>query len=193
MSFSENLYFIALIPRRELRGRITLIKQDFANRFNSKYALRVYPHITLKAPFKLPTNAHDKLLNWFNNLQIQQNQFSIQLKNFGAFPNKKSPVLYIQPMVNLPILRLQNKILLGFIENISDIVDKSDLEYKPHCTVAYKDLTPDMFTEAWSEYQHKTFDACFEVDAVYLLQHDSKKWNIISTHTLGQAVTNAGF
>ena len=188
MPHSENLYFIALIPRRELRERITLIKQDFANRFNSKVALRVYPHITLKAPFKLPIYAHDKLINWFNNLQIQQSQFSIQLKNFGAFPNKKSPVVYIHPIVTPSILRIQNKILLGFIENISDMVDKSDLEYKPHCTVAYRDLSPEMFTKAWSEYQHKTFDASFEVDSIYLLQHDSKKWNIIATHNLQQNV-----
>lgn len=30
MTHLENLYFIALIPRRELRERITLIKHDFA-------------------------------------------------------------------------------------------------------------------------------------------------------------------
>jgi len=180
----ENLYFIALIPKRELREKITTIKQDFATRFNSSKALKVYPHITLKAPFKLPADAHDKLLNWFNNLQIQQNKFSIGLKNFGAFPNKKSPVVYIHPIATPSILRLQNKIMIGFIENISDMVDKSDLGYKPHCTVAYKDLSPEMFAKAWEEYKHKSFDATFEVDAFFLLQHDSKKWNVISTSNL---------
>src|SRR5947209_8422873 len=126
MPFLENLYLIALIPKRELREKITAIKQDFAGRFNSSKALKIYAHITLKAPFKLPTDAHNKLLNWFNNLQIEQHQFSIELKDFGAFPNKKSPVVYIHPISTTAILRLQNKILIGFIENISDIVDKSD-------------------------------------------------------------------
>ncbi len=32
----ENLYFIALIPKRELREMITTFKNDFANKFNSK-------------------------------------------------------------------------------------------------------------------------------------------------------------
>ena len=51
--------------------------------------------------------------------------------------------------------------------------------------VAYSYFTPEMFTKAWSEYQQKTFDASFDVNAVYLLQHDSKKWNVIATHNLG--------
>ena len=186
----ENIYFIALIPRRELRQQITAIKQDFANRFNSSKALKVYPHITLKAPFKLSTDAHDKLLNWFSNLKIQQNQFSIQLNSFGAFPNRKSSVLYIHPVVTPSILRLQNKIILGFIEGISEIVDKSDLDYKPHCTVAYRDFSPDMFSKAWEEYKHKKFDALFDVDAFYLLQHDSEKWNIIATYKLNNELVS---
>lgn len=76
----ENLYFIALIPRRELREKITLIKQDFANRFNSKTALKVYPHITLKAPFEKPAAMHQQIIDWFEKLQINQHKFIIELK-----------------------------------------------------------------------------------------------------------------
>jgi hypothetical protein len=32
----ENLYFIALIPKRDLREKINVFKNDFANRFDSK-------------------------------------------------------------------------------------------------------------------------------------------------------------
>ena len=186
--FKENLYFIALIPKRELRENITAFKQDFASRFNSSKALKVYPHITLKAPFKLVDTDHEKLLQWFSHLHVNQKPFTIELKNFEAFTNKKSPVLYIHPIATQPLLWLQIKIILGFIENISDTVDKSDLVFKPHVTVAYRDLSPEMFAKAWEEYKHKKFDAEFEVDAFYLLQHDSKKWNIISTYNLRQEV-----
>ncbi len=184
----KNLYFIALIPKRELREKITAIKQDFASRFNSSKALKVYPHITLKAPFKLVPSDHEKLLQWFAHMDINQKPFAIELKNFEVFANKKSPVVYIHPIATQPLLWLQIKIILGFIENISDIVDKSDLEFKPHSTVAYKDLSPEMFAKAWKEYQHKKFNAIFEVNAFYLLQHDSKKWNIIATYDLTQEV-----
>lgn len=190
MPYTENLYFIAIIPKRELREKINAFKQDFANRFNSSKALKVYPHITLKAPFKLLPVDHEKLLQWFSHLHINQKPFTIELKNFGAFPNKKSPVVYIHPIATQPLMRLQNKIILGFVENISTIVDKSDIEFKPHATVAYKDLSPEMFSKAWEEYKHKPFTAEFEVDAFYLLQHDTKKWNVISTYNLHQDVTS---
>lgn len=38
--------------------------------------------------------------------------------------------------------------MISFITNTSEKVDNSDIEFKPHSTVAYKDLTPDMSTEA---------------------------------------------
>jgi 2'-5' RNA ligase len=188
MPYSENLYFIALIPKRELRERITAIKHDFATRFNSKTALKVYPHITLKAPFKLPANKHEQLLTWFNDLHIEQKKFSIELKDFGAFHNKNNPVIFIKPELSNNLEMLQEKITEGYISNISEEVNQVDIVFKPHITVAYRDLTPAMFTKAWSEYQHKTFDAFFDVDVVYLLQHDSKKWNIIATHNLNKEV-----
>ncbi len=184
----ENLYLIALIPNRELRTRITVLQKDFSTKFNSSKALKVYPHITLKAPFKKLATNHQKIIEWFDNLQINQHKFTITLKDFGSFPNKKSPVVYINPIASEELLQLQEEIMISFITNISDVVDKSDIKFKPHCTVAYRDLSPEMFIKAWSEYQHKTFDASFDVDAVYLLQHDSKKWNIIATHNLSASV-----
>lgn len=186
----ENLYFIALIPRRELRERITLIKHDFANRFNSKTALKVYPHITLKAPFKTSANAHGELVSWFADLRIAQNTFTIKLNNFGAFQNKNNPVIYINPIITKELKFLQEELIASFSSLFPGDLHKVDIDFKPHCTVAYRDLTPEMFSKAWNEYQHKTFDATFEVDAFYLLQHDSKKWNIIATQNLNKAVAS---
>ena len=76
------------------------------------------------------------------------------------------------------------------LENISNEVDKSDIGFNPHMTIAYRDLSPELFQQAWHEYKHKKFEAEFEVDAFYLLQHDSKKWNIISTNNLNQEVVS---
>ena len=187
---TENLYFIAIIPKRELREKITAIKQDFANRFNSKTAVKVYPHITLKAPFKLPATSHNELIKWFTDLHILQNAFTVTLKNFGAFDNKRNPVVFVQPVIAHSLQSLQQQLLASFSSAFPTHVYPVDKEFHPHMTVAYRDLTPEMFKQAWSEYQHKLFDAVFEVDAVYLLQHDSKKWNIIATHDLAQDVTS---
>ena len=180
----ENLYFMALIPKRELREKINVFKQDFANRFNSCKALKVYPHITLKAPFKCVENAHKELVQWFNQLHIPQKPFSIVLKNFGAFENSRSPVVYINPMHSKELQFMQKEIIASFSSLFPGDLNKVDVDFHPHVTVAYRDLEPAMFEKAWKEYKLKSFNEEFEVDAFYLLQHDSQNWNIIATYTL---------
>lgn len=180
----ENLYFIALIPNRELRDKITLLKQDFANRFNSNKALKVYPHITLKAPFKCKETAHRELVNWFDGLKIKQQAFSIRLKNFGAFENKNSPVIYVNPILNNELKYLQKELIASFSSLFPGDIHAVDINFHPHVTIAYRDLSPAMFKQAWEEYNEKVFDDVFDVNAFYLLQHDTKKWNIISTKNL---------
>jgi 2'-5' RNA ligase len=181
---SSTLYFIAIIPKREVREKITAFKQDFANRFNSTYALKVYPHITLKAPFKFSPNAHAELLRWFSDLHVLQKQFTIQLKDFGAFGNKRNPVVFVQPVVTKELQALQQQLIASFSSVFPGNTHPTDLDFHPHMTIAYRDLSPEMFNKAWNEYKNKSFDEAFEVDAVYVLQHDSKKWNIISAYNL---------
>ena len=184
MMHTENLYFIAIIPKKELREKITAFKQDFANRFNSKKALKVFPHITLKAPFKFSPGMHEELLRWFYDLHLLQKPFIVQLKNFGAFNNKRNPVVFVQPVITKELQALQQQLIASFSSVFPAHIHKTDLDFHPHITIAYRDLSFEIFMQAWSEYKYKSFDKIFEVDAVYLLQHDSKKWNIIATHNL---------
>ncbi|HEX5155291.1 MAG TPA: 2'-5' RNA ligase family protein [Parafilimonas sp.] len=184
MNKSENLYFIALIPQQELCDAINNFKNDFATRFKSKRALRLPPHITLKAPFKLAVNAHDGLIQWFANLGLTSKVFNIELKDFGAFQNGYHPVVFINPVMNTELSLMQKAIITSFKENYPEQAHPADLRFKPHLTVAYRDLTLQKFHEAWKEYKAKHFNAVFEVTGVYLLQHDTRQWNIIFKKSL---------
>ena len=180
----QNLFFIALIPFRHLRKQIRIFEYDIAERFNSFKALKVPPHITLKAPFICNDNAKHELLSWFSELRIFQKEFTIQLKDFEAFHNKQKPVIYINPVVTSELISLQKELIAGFGSLFPGYLNKVDVSFKPHVTVAYRDLTPEMFEKAWKEYQHKSFDAIFDVNALHLMQHDSKQWNLIASYNL---------
>lgn len=182
--FKEGLYFIALIPNRELREKIIRIEIDFEKRFDSSKALKVYPHITLKAPFKCSAGGRIELVTWFSELVIHQRPFLINLKGYGSFDNKKSPVIFINPVVTKELLNMQKELMIGFNSIFPGYVQPVDLKFTPHFTVAYRDLAPDKFEEAWKEYKDKSFNDVFEVNAIYLLEHDMKKWNVIATHGL---------
>src|SRR6476619_3234024 len=98
MSDRSNLYFIAIIPPDEICETVTIIKQDFADRFRSKKALKVVPHITLKAPFKFPASENIELLQLFALTPVLVHPFRQELKDFGCFANKRNPVIFIEPV-----------------------------------------------------------------------------------------------
>jgi 2'-5' RNA ligase len=185
MTGHPNLYFIAIIPPEEISAEVIVFKEDIANRFESKAALKVVPHITLKTPFKLPISEHEKLREWFKNMYVTAHSFSLELKDFGSFPKQLAPVIFIQPVANPSLHLLQKDILWSFKDHFPEVeLIKFETNYHPHMTVAYRDLHPDQFKKAWGEYKEKKYSVTFDVKDFHLLQHDGKKWNIIETHSL---------
>ena len=179
-----SLFFIALIPHKELRDKINKFKLDFSKRFESSKALKVYPHITLKAPFVCSDSSKRELIEWFSERRSRQKSFTIDLKGFGAFSNKEKPVVFVNPVINNELMKMQKELMAGFNAILPAYVHPVDLNFKPHITVAYRDLTPENFSRAWKEYKDKPFNDVFKVEAIYLLEHDRKKWNLIGTHNL---------
>jgi 2'-5' RNA ligase len=181
----ENLYFIAIIPPSEICKAITVFKQDFAGRFSCRAALKLVPHITLKAPFKLAPSEHTQLLDWFKTLEVPAHPFNIDLNGFDVFPKKSSPVIFVHAKMSAQLKALQTAIIASFKRAYSKIkIGDFEMNFMPHITIAYRDLQPGMFMEAWKEYRVKKYEAKIPVTDFHLLQHDEKKWNIIDTYSL---------
>jgi 2'-5' RNA ligase len=179
----ENLYFIAVIPPKEICDEIEIFKRDFADRFAAKESMKNVAHITLKAPFKLAVEQHDYLVKWFNDLSIEESPFELGLKNFDSFIDNL--VIFIKPVPAVSLVTLQQSVIRQFISGFPNIgVSKLELKFHPHITVAYRDLSAGKFADAWREYRSKEYSASFTVNEFYLLQHDTKRWNIIHTHKL---------
>lgn len=179
------LYFIALIPPENICQDITIFKEEMALRFNSKHALRTVPHITLKAPFEVAAEKYEQVVDWFKYMSITIKPFQQELKDFGAFDNKRNPVIFIKPVINNSLKFLQQQVLQNFKTAFPFIPPASnETKFHPHITVAYRDLSYTNFSEAWKEYASKRFEASFEVKNFHLLQHDGKKWNVIQQHAL---------
>ena len=181
----QNLYFIAIVLPEELAKQVVEVQRDIADRFQSRKALKVMPHITLKAPFPLLAADHDYLLQWFSNLTIKISSFDVDLRGFDSFRNPKHPVIYIKPVPNLDLMDLQKALIRQFYTAFnSSAASGTEASFKPHVTVAYRDLEPEAFNSAWPEFMTKPFSGSFLVSGFQLLQHDRRKWNVIATHNL---------
>lgn len=181
----EDLYYVALYLPEEHLDFINRYKLDFAHRFHSKEALKVKPHITIKNPFKFYQNEKDAVIKWFQKLYVNVPSFDISIKNFGAFHNKYSPVIFLDPICPVELYMLQKEVVTNFWSKFPDKIDMEfEKKFKPHVTIAYRDLAPENFEKAWNEYRFREHPISFKVNEFHLLKHDSKRWNIIDTYPL---------
>jgi 2'-5' RNA ligase len=181
----DILYFIALIPPEDVDAEITNIKQQIANIYNSRKALKVVPHITLKAPFKVSAENSAMVLRWFNNLQLSSSAFNVTLDGFNAFENKNNPVLFINPLLSNDLKMLQKEVMELFVGTFPQVrLSTHEHDFKPHITIAYRDLEYSRFVEAWAQYKTKPYNVTFKADSIYLLRHNGTSWEISAQHSL---------
>ena len=181
MANRTSLYFIAILPDDKISRELTSFKQDFADRFESKRALRIMPHITLKIPFRFPVDEHNELISWFEHLPLSQPAFNVQIHGFGSFKKKK--IIYAKPEVNPNLVNLQKE-LIGLLKlKYPHTVHCDDENFSPHMTIAYRDLSPYLFNSAWKEYENKQYHATFPVNEISLLEHNGS-WSVIAKKAL---------
>lgn len=171
-------YFIALLPPLGVQDAAMQIQQHFAEGYASRKAQNSPPHITLQPPFEWLMEQALPLEQSLSDFAHTQKSVSISLSGFAAFPPR---VIYINVLKTLELITLQTA-LAAYLESklgITDPVSKKRV-FKPHLTVAFRDLTRANFKAAWVEFQHQPFEFQFTVSALTLLMHNGQRWNAIA-------------
>ena len=172
----KSLYFIALIPDHEFRREVKKIKENIQESYGSGHALRSPAHITLHMPFKWRDDRIHILEKNLEDFAADRSGFTIELENFGSFPKrvifinvKESKALNILHTMLLKMAAQKLKLNNGRYRGMA---------FHPHMTIAFRDLKPAMFEEAWQEYQMKKLTHSFTVRSVFLLKHNGTAWDI---------------
>ncbi len=178
---NQQLFFIALLPPREVSQIATEIKQHFATIYDSKAALKSPPHITLQPPFKW--NLQDLGILKAKLKEFSQNQAPIPmiLDGFSAF---KPRVIYINVLKTKELLTIHQD-LIYYLEHTFNLVNNKEKSrtFSPHLTVGFRDLTKTNFYRAWSEFKDKKLNFEFIVPELTLLIHNGKKWEVEENFT----------
>lgn len=183
--YKESLYFIAIILPLVTASEIEIFRLEMAEKYNSKAALKVMPHITLKAPFKLSADGGRELLEWFKSVPVQASTFTIELNNFGSFDNSKNKVIYVRPHLSRQLAALHNDIIISFSTMYPHIRNSThEHMFNPHITIAYRDLSLENFQLAWDDYRYKTYLSNFVCDRISLLKHNGLRWEVIAENYL---------
>lgn len=169
-----SLFFIALLPPPEIQDYVTGIKQDFADRYASRAALKSPPHITLQPPFEWANANIPTLEKSIKTFASGSSSVPITLYGFAAFPPR---VIYVNVLKTQELLALQADLMAQM--ELLGIVDLSKTRpFAPHMTVAFRDLTKQNFRAAWTEFQHLPLHFEFTATQLTLLLHDGKRWDV---------------
>ena len=169
------LYFVAIVPEEPIYSEILSLKTEFRDRFNSSAALRSPPHITLHMPFQWKEEKEEQLLHSLDELAKLHQPFPVAIEDFGAFPPR---VIYVHIEECKPLNTLQKIVSRNAATNWN-IYPKSDSRpFRPHMTIAFRDLKKPKFFEAWKEFESRKYSAKIKVSNLCLLKHNGKTWDV---------------
>lgn len=179
MEPKKRLYMFAFMPPAELSGEIETVRHDFANKYGCKAALKPPVHITAYAPNwhteDLPERVKD-LHQW----AAERAPVRAELRNYAWFESPRSHVIYIHVERTKELADLHVSFLARLKKYLPEVVVMRG--YKPHITIGYRDISPEIFPEIKADYSTRTFDAAFEIRSLFLWEHDRKKWNVVDEY-----------
>jgi 2'-5' RNA ligase len=182
MEPTKQNYFIALLPPEPIRTEVTRLKEYCRDRYQTKAALRSPPHITLHPPFRWDSERLADLKQSLHRFANPQTQLPIKLEGFATFPKQ---VIFIDVERSPGLLSLHTN-LARHLEAELELVDAKakTRPFKPHMTIAFRDLSKAEFKHAWAEFKERSIAHAFLADALTLLVHDGKRWQINATFPL---------
>ena len=172
---SLKLYFVAIVPEEPVYSEVLAFKAEIRDRFNSSAALRSPAHITLHMPFQWKAEKEELLLDSLNNLASLHQSFQLSLVNFAAFPPR---VIYIHVIDSEALNTVQKEVHRNAATNWHIYPQPNSRPFKPHMTIAFRDLKRQMFHEAWQDFEQREYKAEFTVGDLCLLKHNGKSWDI---------------
>ncbi len=176
----DYLYFIALIPDETIQKEVTEFKRYAKAHFQSKRALRSPPHVTLIPPFRKTVAEEKTLIQQLSDFRFEAKALRINLVNFSAFPPR---VIYVDVEVTKELKLLEHALRI-YLEAAWEQKIKSYDTYRPHMTVAFKDLKRHQFDAAWAYFSDQQYERIFEANSFFLLRHEEKQWNVFKEFKL---------
>lgn len=170
----QRLYFIAILPPDDIAERVRAVKKEFVEKYDSKEAFRRPAHFTLQIPFKMPEQDEEVIIPQLIYFAEDQESFTVELAGFNHF---RDDVIFID-VDNPSQMKSLHGDLIDFLQNEMGFTNKmiGRKSLTPHMTVAYRDLTAENFQKAWEEFSNRPFNYSFEVNSIFLLKHDYKRW-----------------
>lgn len=174
---ASNLYFMAILTPEEVSTDITAAKNYIARQYHSEAALKSPPHITLVPPFHFESTRETELFRVTDEFAKENERFDCEIKDYGAFIPR---VIFADILPNKK-LEKHYRALNEYLEKTLNLKNRSTRfpTFSPHITVAFKDLSPENFYQAWDEFKARKIHFSFVAKCLAVLKHNGSKWEAV--------------
>lgn len=182
-----SLYLTAILPPSLLSEEIHDIRKEISERFSVFKALKPPVHITLYKPVSIDENTESRLIKLLRPVASSHSPFMQQLENYESFNNQ---TLYIRAVKSPELSALQKDIASVFNRNKIDPQPvKSKSSFTPHITIAYRDVSPEVFVSLWEDFKNRKFRRNYQTESFSILKHDGSQWNVLEEFRLSKPHT----
>ncbi len=102
---------------------------------------------------------------------------------FGAFPPK---VIFVKIEANQQVETLQNDLCQLMAQKMSiHNANYQNKPFRPHLTIAFRDLKKVQFLKAWDYYKDQEYQASCIINHLTLLRHNGHRWEAELDFQLG--------
>lgn len=168
------MYFVALVCPQPLNEKILRYKNWMKEHFGCVVALRSPAHITLVPPFWLADASEPELLKAFRSFTSNAGEIEIHVNGVSHFGKR---VLFAA-VDNSPALQLIKTEVEDHFSSVFPEIKKDERPFRPHITIANRDMRPSHFKEAWEYFSGKEMNERFIAKSIALLKHQQQKWNV---------------
>ena len=178
------LRLIAVLPPEPLAAYVRAEQQRIADTWGPRHALRTPPHITVIPPIEIGEDLIGRLEEIAAQVARAHSAFTLRLRGFGAFAPK---VLYVRPVRNEELEGLYLDWRHRLEEDLPGVLERyPDKPYRPHLTLAHRDMEEAQFNAVWAHYGEKRLDIAFKVKSFCILDHVRSGWVVRKEFPLGR-------
>lgn len=173
-----KMFYMAIVLPPELNELILRFKEYMLERYECKVGLKSPAHITIVPPFWLLPEREEGLRSDVELLAGRLHTFPLSTNNFAAF---KPRTIYIDVVHSAALDDVKKQADQFFGERPQYGIKIENRPFRPHITIATRDLHKAAFAEAWEHFKNKEFKKDWMVEGLSLLRHNGRSWDVIQT------------
>jgi len=183
---SDPFFYYALMPESPVQEEVTAFKHTAAERFGSSRALRSPAHITLIPPVRASEKVMMEMDGIIRDVANCWSPMAIDCHDFGSFPPR---VIFVRIAQDANLMALA-KTLKTRLYDGKFPVPASDRPFRPHMTIAFRDLAVADYHRAWSWFSEQSYRRTWNAEGVWKLMHRGTYWEPAQCFTFGKTADN---